>query len=178
MKTFICITVIGLSLFILAMSEVCAQMPGDEGYTIINGPDGAQVCVGKWVPSNDVALPGFCDGQFVELNQFTALSARQSADRLYQVLKALTSIDQKLAVNNDQIKQLIEATINPQVSNERLRQGNFLRERITKRFDELSKGMPANGLSREQIAELKEDILKEIDKFYPTPAERTGPQPK
>ena len=175
MKTFVCTIVIGLLFFIFAMSEVCAQMPGDEGYTIISGPEGPQVCIGKWVPSNDVALPGFCDGQFVEMNQFTALSARQSADRLYQVLKALTSIDQKLAINNDQIKQLIEATVNAQVSNQWLRQGNFLRERITKRFDELSKEMPANGLYKEQITELKEDILKEIEKLYPT---HTEPQPK
>ncbi len=168
MKTFVCITSIWLFFFIIDMSEVRAQMPGDEGYTVINGTGGPQICVGTWVPSKDVALPGSCEGNFVDMNQFAALAARQSADRLYQVLKALTSIDQKLAVNNDQIKQLIEATINNRVSNEQIRQGNFLRERITERFDELPKELLANGLHKEQITGLKEDILKEVEKLYPT----------
>lgn len=170
MKTFVCITAIWLLFFIVDMSEVRAQMPGDEEYTVINGPGGPQICAGKWMPSKDVALPGSCEGQLADMNQFAALAARQSADRLYQVLMALTSIDQKLAVNNDQIKQLLEATINTQVANERLRQSNFLRERITKRFDELPKEMLDNGLYKEQITELKEDILKEVEKLYSTRA--------
>jgi hypothetical protein len=164
MKTFVCITAILLLIFIIDLSEIHAQMPGDEDYTVINGT----VCVGTWVPSKDVALPGSCEGQLVEMHEFAALAAKQSADRLYQVLKALTSIDQKLSVNNDQIKQLIQATNNPQFWNERLRQGNFLRERITKRFDELPKEMLSNGLHKEQITELKENLLKEIEKLYPT----------
>ena len=170
MKTFVYITSIWLLLFcIIDMSEVRAQMPGDEEYTVVvNGTGVPQICVGTWVPSKDVALPGSCEGKFVDMNQFAALAAGQSADRLYQVLNALTSIDQKLAVNNDQIKQLLEATISNRVSNEQLRQANFLRERITKRFDELPKEMPANGLHKEQITELKEDILKEVEKLYPT----------
>ncbi len=164
MKTFVCITAIWFLFFIIDISEIRAQMPGDQEYTVINGT----VCVGTWVPSKDVALPGSCDGQMVELHEFAAIATRQSADRLSQVLKALASIDQKLAVNNDQIKQLIGATVNTQASNERLRQGNFLRELITKRFDELPKEMLANGLHKEQITALKEDILKEIEKLYPT----------
>ncbi len=165
MKTVVCITAIWLLFFVGDMPAVRAQMPGDEGYTVINGPSGPQVCTGKWVPSKDVALPGSCEGQLSDVNQFAAIAARQSADTLYQVLVTLASIDQKLAVNNDQIRRLIEGTINPLVSNERLRQSNLLREQITKRFDELPKEMLANDLYKEQIAELKEDILKEIETY-------------
>jgi len=164
MKTLVCITAIWFLFFIIDISEIRAQTPGDQEYTVINGT----VCAGTWVPSKDVALPGSCDGQMLEIHEFAALAARQSADRLSQVLKALTSIDQKLGVNNDQIKQLIGTTVNAQLSNERLRQGNFLRELITKRFDELPKDMLANGLHKEQITALKEDILKDIEKLYPT----------
>jgi len=166
MKTFVCITAIWLLFFVVDMSDVRAQMPGDEEYTVINGPDGPQVCAGRWVPSKDVALPGSCEGQFVEMHQFAALAAGQSADRLYQVLQVLTSIEQQLGVNNDQIRQLFQSTINTRVSNELLMQGNFLRERITKTFDELPKEMLVNGLKKEQVTELKENILKEVEKLY------------
>jgi len=170
MKTLICITTIWLVFFIVGASSVQSQTQVVEGYTFIRGGTGPQVCLGRWVPPKDVALPGVCEGQVVGVDQLTAISTRLSADRLDQLLLALTSIDQKLAVNNDQIKRLIEATVNTQTSiDQQVRQvSEFLRETITKRFDALPEEILANDLFKEELTKLKEDILKEVEKHYST----------
>jgi hypothetical protein len=104
----------------------------------------------------------------VDVAQFTAISARQSADRLDQLLSTLTSVDQKLAVNNDQINRLIDATVNTQISiDQQARQvGELLKETIAKRFDALPEQILANDAFREELAKLKEDILREVEKQY------------
>jgi hypothetical protein len=170
MKTLICITTIWLVFFIVGASSVQSQTQVVEGYTFIRGGTGPQVCLGRWVPPKDVALPGVCEGQVVGVDQLTAISTRLSADRLDQLLLALTSIDQKLAVNNDQLKRLIEATVNTQTSiDQQVRQvSEFLRETITKRFDALPEEILANDLFKEELTKLKEDILKEVEKHYST----------
>lgn len=170
MKTLICITTIWLVFFIVGASSVQSQTQVVEGYTFIRGGTGPQVCLGRWIPPKDVALPGVCEGQVVGVDQLTAISTRLSADRLDQLLLALTSIDQKLAVNNDQIKRLIEATVNTQTSiDQQVRQvSEFLRETITKRFDALPEEILSNDLFKEEITKLKEDILKEVEKHYST----------
>ena len=170
MKTLICITTIWLVFFIVGASSVQSQTQVVEGYTFIRGGTGPQVCLGRWVPPKDVALPGVCEGQVVGVDQLTAISTRLSADRLDQLLLALTSIDQKLAVNNDQLKRLIEATVNTQTSiDQQVRQvSEFLRETITKRFDALPEEILANDLFKEELTKLKEDILKEVENHYST----------
>jgi hypothetical protein len=177
MKTLICITAIWLVFFIAGVSSVQSQTEMVEGYTFIRGATGPQVCLGRWVPSKDVALPGVCEGQIVDVAQLTAISARLSADRLNQILFALASIDQKLAVNNDQIKRLIEATVNTQTSiDQQVGQvSELLHDAITKRFDALPEEILANDLFKEELTKLKEDILKEVEKHYskqPKPSTR------
>jgi hypothetical protein len=177
MKTLICITTIWLVFFVAGVSSVQSQTEMVEGYTFIRGATGPQVCLGRWVPSKDVALPGVCEGQIVDVAQLTAISARLSADRLNQILFALASIDQKLAVNNDQIKRLIEATVNTQTSiDQQVGQvSELLHDAITKRFDALPEEILANDLFKEELTKLKEDILKEVEKHYskqPKPSTR------
>jgi hypothetical protein len=177
MKTLICITAVWLVFFIAGVSSVQSQTEMVEGYTFIRGATGPQVCLGRWVPSKDVALPGVCEGQIVDVAQLTAISARLSADRLNQILFALASIDQKLAVNNDQIKRLIEATVNTQTSiDQQVGQvSELLHDAITKRFDALPEEILANDLFKEELTKLKEDILKEVEKHYskqPKPSTR------
>jgi len=118
----------------------------------------------------DVALSGSCEGQMIDISQLSAISARQSTEKLDQVVLTLALIDQKLAVNNDQVKELIQATVNTQVAiDQQVRQASeFLRETITKRFDALPKEMIANDLFKKELAKLKEDILKEVQKSYST----------
>jgi hypothetical protein len=139
-----------------------------EGYTFIRGATGTQVCLGRWVPPRDVALSGVCEGQIVDVTQLTAISARLTADRLDQILLALASLDQKLAINNDQVKQLIEANVKTQTSiDQQVKQvSDLLRETLTKRFNALPEEILANDLFKEEIEKLKEDILKEVEKYY------------
>ena len=168
MRTFICAAASLLILFIVSVSTVQSQTQDIEGYTVFSGSLGPQVCIGKWTPSRDPIMPGVCDGQVVGLSQLTAVSTRQSVDRLDKLLLVLNSIDQKLAVNNDQIFMLIKATSNPPVSvDQQLRQvGELLREAISQRFGKLPDEMLANELFGKEIETLEADLLKEVEKRY------------
>jgi hypothetical protein len=168
MKTLICVTTIWLVFFIAGVSSVQSQTEMVEGYTFIRGATGPQVCLGRWIPSRDVALPGVCEGQIVDVTQLTAISARLSADRLNQIILVLTAIDQKLADNNNEINQLIEATVNTQTAiDQQVGQvSELLHDAITKRFDTLPEEILANDLFKEELTKLKEDILKEVEKHY------------
>ncbi len=166
MKILICITVLWLVFFIAGTSPALGQW--GEGYTFITSERGPQVCVGRWIPSRDVALPGVCDGQVFGLSQLSAISAKQTVDRLDQLLLALTAIDQKLAVSNDQITLLIQAAVNTQTSiDQQVRQGGeLLRDVISRRFDDIPKEILENDLFKEELTRLKEDILGEVEKQY------------
>jgi hypothetical protein len=174
MKNCICFAV-AIVFLMGSLSSVQAQ--GGEGYTFLTTEFGPQICLGRWVPSKDVALPGVCQGQLVGLPQLTAISSKQTVDRLGQLLVTLDSIDRKLAINNDQMDRLIEATQNTQSSiDEQVRQVNdFLREAISRRFEELPEEMMNNDMFREELSKLKQDILKEVDKYY---SRRPSPEKK
>jgi hypothetical protein len=168
MKTLSFIIAAWLAFFIIAARPLCSQAQGDEGYTFIGSTTGTLVCMGRWIPSTDVALPGACSGQLVDIAQFTAISSRLSAERLDQLLFVLGSIDQKLSVNNEQMERLIEATVNTRISvDEQVSQvGELLRETIAEKFEALPGEMLSGELFREQLTKLKEDILKEVEKHY------------
>jgi len=175
-KTLIFITAIWSLVFIAGVSSVQSQPQIFEGYTVISGPSGAQVCLGRWVPSRDVALPGICEGQLVDVAQFTAIFTKMSAERLDQILFVLGSIDQKLAVSNDQLVKLVETTAKTEafVDQQVSQTGELLRETITRRFDGLSEELLASEQFREELLRLKEDILKEVESHYQArPAPKT-----
>jgi len=168
MKTLFFVATTLLVVFIVSVSSVQSQTQVVEGYTLIRGSSGTVVCLGRWIPSRDVALPGTCEGQVVDLTQLSAVSSRLTVDRLEQILYALASLDQKLAVNNDQVKQLIEANVKTQTSiDQQVSQvSDLLREAITTRFDTLPDEMLTKDSFRKEIENLKEDILKEVEKYY------------
>lgn len=168
MKTLVCVITMALVFFMAGVTSVQSQTQVLDGYTLIRGASGTVVCLGRWIPPKDVALPGTCEGQVVDVAQLTAISSRLTADRLDQILFALSSLDQKLAINNDQLKQLIEATIKTQTSiDEQVSQvSDLLRETITTRFAALPESMRVNDLFKKEIEKLKEDILKEVEKRY------------
>ena len=168
MKTLFFVATTLLVVFIVSVSSVQSQTQEVEGYTLIRGSSGTVVCLGRWIPSRDVALPGTCEGQVVDLTQLSAVSSRLTVDRLEQILYALASLDQKLAVNNDQVKQLIEANVKTQTSiDQQVSQvSDLLREAITTRFDTLPDEMLTKDSFRKEIENLKEDILKEVEKYY------------
>ncbi|MEW6571674.1 MAG: hypothetical protein AB1390_10990 [Nitrospirota bacterium] len=160
--------VIGTLFQMLCASSTQSQTQVIEGYTFIRGATGPAVCLGRWVPPRDITLPGVCEGQLVDLTQLSAVSARLSADRLGQILLALDSLDQKLSINNDQIKQLIEVNLKTQTAiDQQVKQiSNLLREAVTERFDALPAEILSNDLFKEELEKLKQDILKEVEKHY------------
>lgn len=105
----------------------------------------------------------------VDVAQLTALSTGQSADSLSQILVSLTSIDEKLAVSNDRLERLVDATVNTQNSiNEQARSlSGILHEIIIRRFDELPAEVMASKKFKEEIEKLKEEILGDVRKLYP-----------
>ena len=165
MKNLSCIFTIGLILFVTGVSSVRSQTQVVEGYTLVRSGTGTLVCLGRWVPSRDVALPGVCEGELVDINHFNAVSSRMTSDKLDQMLLALSSLDQKLAINNEQIKQLIDVNIKTQTSiDEQVKQvSELMNETITKRFEGLSGEILEDESFKKEIDKLKEDILKEVE---------------
>lgn len=166
MKKLIGIAALWLVFCIIGASS--AQGQSGEGYTFITSERGPQICLGNWIPPRDVGLAGVCDGQVIGLPQLSAISAKQTVDRLDQLLTALSSIDQRLADNNDLMTFLIQATVNTQTSiDQQVRQGGeFLRDAITQRFSDLPKEIMTNDLFKQEIMKLKADILAEVEKQY------------
>jgi hypothetical protein len=164
MKTFYCMTILWSVLFIAAAAPALAQ----EDYAFIMTASGPQVCIGRVRPPTAAGAASVCEGQLIGIPQLSAISARQSVDRLDQLIDIIASIDQKMDVSNDRLGQLIEETVKAKAPADR--QGKevneFLRETITQRFDALPKGLLANGFVMKELTRLKEDILQDVEKHY------------
>lgn len=167
MKKHVVHAAIGLALFLLVL-PLQSSAEDEAGYTFLTGTSGSMVCLGRWVPSNDRALPGNCDGQLMDVGQFSAASARLSADRLDQVINLLVSIDQRMSANNNGLQSLIATSANLQRLIDRQASQSGLSEAIARRFDLLPGEILSNEQFKQEIVRLKEDILKEVEKRYPT----------
>ena len=159
------ITACFLVVFIILASTTYSQ---DEGYSFLSTPKGPAVCLGRWVPSGDVMKEGHCEGEVFSLSQFSALSSRETVNRLDQLLNAISSIDEKMAENNNQLEMLIRATENTKASidSQVAQVGEILRETISKRFDTLLVQLMNDDLFKAELVRLKEEILAEIDSVY------------
>ena len=168
MKQFIFGTAIWVTFMFVCASSVQSQTQEIGGYTVIRGGTSSIICVGRWVPSKEAGRPGVCEGQLADVSQLTAISTRQTAERLEQLLPVLESIDQKLADNTVQIERLIEATVNTQASIKR--QGEqveeLMHDTISSRVDALSKRVLANDTFRQELEKLKQDILRDLKKYF------------
>ena len=169
MKKVIGITALLFMVIIVCVSSAQAQILEIEGYTVIRGGTGSIICLGRWVPSPEVGKPGYCEGQLADVSQLTAISTKQTADRLDQLLFVLAAIDQKLEDNNVQIERLIEATINTQASiDQQVGQvGELMYDTISTRVDALARRVLANDTFKKELEKLKEDILADLKKYYP-----------
>lgn len=169
MKKTISLLAICLGFLMIVASPAIAQTRVVGGYTFVGGGRGPQVCLGQWIPSEDIAAPGTCQGQLVDVSQLTAVSAGQSADRLAQVLVSLDSIDQRLADSNEQLRRLIDATMDTRDSIDRQvkNTSEIMHGIIMRRFDELPAEMLESKEFKEEITKLKEEILSDIEKLYP-----------
>jgi hypothetical protein len=158
----------------LAVVPLQSSAQENEGYTFLPGPSGPLVCQGRWVPSTDRALPGNCEGRLMDLGQFSAVSAKLSADRLDQAINVLVSIDQRLSVSNNELQSLIAVTANLQKLIDGQATQGSLSEAIERRFDSLPEEILSNDLFKQEIAKLKEDILKEVERRYSTKPSATA----
>lgn len=167
MKQFIFGTVIWVAFMFVCASSVQSQTQEIGGYTVIRGGTSSIICVGRWVPSKEAGRPGVCEGQLADVSQLTAISTRQTAERLEQLLPVLESIDQKLADNTVQIERLIEATVNTQASIKQQGEqvGELMHDTISSRVDALSKRVLANDSFRQELEKLKQDILTDLKKY-------------
>ena len=165
MKTLSYLTAIGVALFILSATPAQSQ----EDYSFVANAWGPQVCLGSWTPPSDSNPFGVCEGQLMGIPQLTAISSKQTVDRLDQLLTAFASVDEKLDVNNKQVSQLIEATYDTQASIEQQTKqvSEFLRETIKQRFDAIPTEILANKAFLRELIKLREDILQEVEKRYP-----------
>jgi hypothetical protein len=168
-KRLIYSTAIWFAFMSVFASSVLSQTQEIGGYTVIRGGAGSIICLGRWVPSREPGRPGVCEGQMVDGSQLTAISTKQTSDKLDQLLIVLESIDQKLADNNGQIERLIEATVNIQVSiNQQTAQvGELMHDTISTRVDALSRRVLANDTFRKELEKLKQDILTDLKRRYP-----------
>ncbi len=154
--------------FLIGTYDAHSQTQELGGYIFIKGETASQVCLGTWVPPTDVGKAGICEGQVVDVSQLTAISSKQSVDRLDQLLVSLASIDQKLAVGNDQLQRLLEVSANTQAAiDQQVQQvGELLHGTIASRFDAIPKEIISNDLFRHELEKLKDDILRDVDKYY------------
>lgn len=168
MKKVICVKVIWFAFVIVCASSAHSQTMEVGGYTVIRGGTGSIICLGRWIPSTEVGKPGVCEGQLVDVSQLTAISTKQTADKLDQLLFVLSAMDEKLADNNVQIERLIEVTINTQVliDQQVVQVGELLHDTISSRVDALSRRVLANETFKKELEKLKEDILADVKKAY------------
>ena len=160
MKRFFYAVSVCLCLFFLAVPPAESQ----DDYTVVSTPYGPQVCIGVWTPPQGLGQQGTCDGQLVGIPQLTAISSNQTANRLGQLLNVMSSIDQKLDINNALLNQLIEVTVAAQQA---AVQKETLRRTITQRFAALPPELLQDPAVNEELDNLKKDILVEIEKRYP-----------
>jgi hypothetical protein len=154
-----------LALFIASATPAQSQ----EDYTFVADAWGPQICLGRWTPPSDISKSGVCEGQMMGIPQLTAISAKQTVDRLDQLLSAFASVDEKLDINNKQVSMLLEATYDTQTSiDTQVKQvSEFLSETIKQRFDAIPSEILANKAFLRELIKLREDILREVEKRYP-----------
>jgi hypothetical protein len=146
-----------------------AQEP--EGYTFLSGIMGPQVCVGQYTPPSTSDVNGLCQGQMFGLQQFSAVAARQSADRLDRIASVLEAIDEKMAASNEQLQRLTEITANNQtevLKNEI----KLLSDAIAQRFEAMPEELISNAEFREELNKLKADIMAEVEKRLTVPKKK------
>ncbi len=179
MKKFFCIAAL-CTISIMTGQANRSEAQDAAGYTFIRGPMGPQVCVGMYTPPTADSVSGFCDGQVLDLMQFNAASTKLSADRLDQAVQVLVDIDNRLVQSNDKMDRLLEASVSARASSEK--QGRDLAEMsdaIERRFQTVPEELLANDSFKQELARLKEDILREVESRYQprpqAPAVKTQP---
>jgi hypothetical protein len=160
MRRFVCAALLSLAASVVTVSPALSQ----EEFTFVTSAFGPQVCIGRWIPSTEIGQAGTCEGQLVGVPQLTAMSTRQSVERLDQLISFLASIDQKMDINNEQMDRLIEVTVNAQQIS---KTGELLRNTISQRFAAVPDEMLKDKAFSEEIRKLRLDILRDVERHLP-----------
>jgi|WetSurMetagenome_2_1015567.scaffolds.fasta_scaffold00023_86 hypothetical protein len=148
-----------------------ARAQEQEGYTFFSGVRGLEVCVGQYTAPSSADVTGYCRGQTLGLQQFSAVTARQSADRLDRIASTLEAIDRKLSANNEQLQLLTEVTANTQ-TNAAKSEIALLSDAIAQRFESIPEELISNSEFREELDKLKADIMAEVEKRLTAPKKK------
>jgi hypothetical protein len=151
---------------IVSAAPIGSQAQEAEGYTFLSGSAGPLVCVGQYTAPSSSDVTGVCQGQLFGLQQFSAVSARQSVDRLDRIAAALEAIDEKLAANNEQLQLLTEVTANKETDMVKNEIG-LLSEAIDQRFEAVPEDLIADSRFRQALDKLKSEIMAEVEKRMP-----------
>ena len=146
-----------------------AQEP--EGYSFFSGISGTQVCIGQYTSPSSDNVTGVCQGQMLGLDQFSAVAARQSADRLERIAAVLETIDEKLSANNRQLQLLTEVSADARMDALR-KEIDILNNAISQRFEAIPEDVIANSRFREELDRLRADIMAEVEKRLPAPVKK------
>jgi hypothetical protein len=165
------------AIMVLAAFAVISALPAGsqaqepEGYSFLSGISGPQVCIGQYRPPSSSNVTGFCDGQLLTVGQFSAVAARQSADRLDRIAAVLEAIDEKLAASNQQLQLLTEVSANAQAGAARS-EIELLNNAIAERFESIPEEVIVNSAFREALDRLKADIMSEVEKRLSAPSKK------
>ena len=151
-----------LIVFIAAWPFVAGAQES-EVYSFLSGISGPQVCIGQYTPPSTDNVNGVCQGQLLGLEQFSAVAARQSADRLDRIAAVLEAIDEKLSANNQQLQLLTEVSSDTQTAAVR-NEIALLNEAIAQRFESIPEEVIANSMFRGELDRLKADIMAEVER--------------
>lgn len=128
-------------------------IPGDYG--------GDTICLNNWVPpqsGNTIgnSSPGVCNGVEISALALTAISSKNSSDKLEQIRVLLEQL------NNNLTKVVSE---NRRLNKDHDRRENVaLRELIDEKFDALPVEVVANKQIKEILNKLRQDLLESIKK--------------
>jgi hypothetical protein len=164
------------SIVLLAALALISALPAgshaqEEGYSFLSGTNGPLVCIGQYRPPSSSNVTGFCDGQLLTVGQFSAVAARQSADRLDRIAAVLEAIDEKLSANNQQLQLLTEVSADARTDAVRT-EIELLNNAIAQRFESVPEEVMADSRFREELDRLKADIMIEVEKRLASAAKK------
>ena len=84
MKTLFCVVMTLLVFFIVSVSSVQSQTQVVEGYTLVRGPSGTVVCLGRWIPCCDRLTQKITDLTYLLVNR--GLGFDIGLDKLFNLI--------------------------------------------------------------------------------------------
>lgn len=140
------------------------QIQRYDGNVILPSTFEDLICLGNWNAELER-----CEGSAVSSGALAAISAAKSADRLEQIRLLLDSIHNRLSENTQALLDLRKSF---DLQNAPATQS--LRQAIITRFDAVPAGILTDGLVKEELDRLRNDILGEVERRTLIPPRFSG----